>query len=111
MPSLLEFSKTHSTITPKPYIIVWPAGAPVAVIGATVNRQLEPGQVKTIPGPAHSASWRKLPGGEIEATYHSKEELELALRLTEWLKEWETPVRDYQQAALIPTGDNYYQEG
>jgi len=111
MQTLLDFSRKQLTITPKPHVIVWPAGAPVAVIGTTVNYQLEPGQVKTTPGPAQSTRWRKLPGGEIEATYHGKEELELALMLTKWLKEWETPVRDYQQAALIPTGDNYYQEG
>lgn len=47
--------------------IHWPADAPVAVV---------------------AGRWRRLENGSIEATYNDREELEICINLSQWLKEW-----------------------
>lgn len=52
---------------PWPVTITWPAGQAVAVIGG---------------------QWQRLRSGRIEAKYHSLPELEIAITLTGWIREW-----------------------
>jgi hypothetical protein len=34
------------------------------------------------------STWRRLPTGEIEATYHTYQELYWSVTLSQWLREW-----------------------
>lgn len=100
--NLLEFSQqpikqTSSSASPPegedetaigprsfPLTIHWPAGVPLAT-----------GQ-----------HWRRLEDGCIEATYQDREELELALLITAWIRE---PPDRLVQGELFPRADSYYQ--
>jgi len=79
MISLLDFSQNKADFTPVqsppararwPQTIIWPSGAKVAV----------------------GEQWSRDDRGEIIAIYHDREELELCLTLTQWIREWDQPL-------------------
>ena len=70
--NLMDFSRQRPAKSPL-VTIHWPAEAPIAVIGG---------------------QWRRLENGWIEAIYYDKEELEICIRLSQWLKEWEEEEAD-----------------
>jgi hypothetical protein len=47
--------------------------------------------------------WRRLKSGQIEATYHTLQELELGITVSAWLKEWAgaPAVDQMEQSALF----------
>jgi hypothetical protein len=64
-----------------PLIIIYPAGAQVAV----------------------PKTWRRLPSGEIEATYNNYQELYWSVHLSAWIKEWSAePPGELHQAEMFP---------
>jgi hypothetical protein len=65
-----------------PVKIIWPAEAKIAVVGG---------------------QWRRLKSGQIEATYHTLQELELGITVSAWLKEWSgaPAVDQMEQSALF----------
>lgn len=84
--NLLDFSQKSVLSDTFPLTILWPASAPVAVLGDQWTRRAE---------------------GLIEAVYQDADELRLALTITQWIRE-QKPTR--QQAALLPVRENYYAE-
>ena len=87
MTTLREFSQI-TPVTPDPSApqrlrrwpvkIIWPPAAKIAVVGG---------------------QWRRLKSGQIEATYHTLQELELGITVSDWLKEWanDPPANPAQQ--------------
>ena len=84
--NLLDFSQKKVFSDTFPLTILWPASAPVAVLGD---------------------QWTRRPGGLIEAVYQDAEELRLALTITQWIRE---PKPTRQQASLLPIRESYYAE-
>jgi len=82
--NLLDFSQKSVSSDTFPLTILWPASAPVAVLGD---------------------QWTRRPGGLIEAVYQDADELRLALTITQWIRE---PKPTRQQSTLLPVGENYY---
>lgn len=82
--NLMQFSQ--QTPPTFPIIIIWPAGAPIAVIGE---------------------QWIHLTDGRVEAFYRDKDDLRLALTITQWIRE---PMPPKEQAALLPMGVDYYSQ-
>lgn len=81
--NLLDFSQKARPSNTFPLTILWPAAAPVAIVG----------------------DWTRRPDGRIEAVYQDSDDLRLALTITQWIRE---PKPTRQQAALLPIGGDYY---
>ena len=66
MMNLMDFSQQRQARSPL-VTIHWPANASIAVV---------------------AGRWRRLENSQIEASYHDKDELEICIILSQWLKEW-----------------------
>jgi len=82
--------ETHLHPPAVPYqTIIYPAGANIAVIGN---------------------QWHRLPDDRIKATYHDREELELSVTISLWVKEWDNETSQQTgQTEMFPAVINQYQ--
>jgi hypothetical protein len=88
----VKFSLAKAETAPAHYkTILWPAGAAIATIGG---------------------AWRRLPDGSIEATYHTVDDLRLAIEITMMIRDPDAGAQPEQikQAEMFQVQRHNYQE-
>lgn len=103
--SLLTFSKQPI----RPDLVAKPAPSPNHSFPLTII--YPPDAQIAVP-----ATWRRLPTGQIEATYHDYDELYWSVNISKWLQEWATEPLPVPEQASLPlcapsNKSTYYRKG